>query len=228
MILQKSQSIYILMLIYAIIISMSNYEIYSANSQNIKHFKLKQKMKNLIIIVIIGIPILLGVAVYYYYRNITDPSKSTVKKGTQTSLLGATSNEHEISANNSSQQLPGHDSLYNSANAQNLNNQSTPSNIAESNNQNSKSSIPSSVTTIINYTETKGSTNNPYIHPDLDTSPFKNATKITFNKNSWAQYGQNQGSMDFSVQFSGKTKDGTATFSIDNGAWKIIGYGLKD
>lgn len=208
------------MFIYDIIISMSNYDMYSANSQNIKHFKLKQKVKNLIIIAIIGIPVLLGVAVYYYYREITNPNKTTNKSGSQTSLLGANSERQQVLTNNDNSQLPG---------------QSTPSSVTNSsssnsnqNSSNNTSNLPPTVAIIVDYTESKGAVNNPYIHSNLDISSFKDATKITFDKNSWTQYGQNQGSMDFSIQISGKTKQGTATFGLENDTWKIIGYGLKD
>ena len=229
MILQKSQSIYMLMLIYAIIISMSNYEYLSANSQDIKTFKLKQKIKNLLILLIIGIPIALGFAAYLYYKSITKNKETAkIKTAENSQHTGVTEgvNSNQDLSSNSDQQLPGQNSVSTySPNSATQNNSQSSSSVPVSS---STSNIPSEVVTALNYTETNGVTNNPYIDSRLDTSQFTNDAKITFDRSTWILQNTNQGSIDFTIKLSGVAKNGTSTLSNSNGTWKIIGYAIKD
>lgn len=223
MILQKSQSIYMLMLIYAIIISMSNYEYLSANSQDIKTFKLKQKIKNLLILLIIGIPIALGFAAYLYYKSITKNKETAkIKTAENSQHTGVTEgvNSNQDLSSNSDQQLPGQNSV---SATQNNNQSSSSAPIASS-----TSNIPPEVVATLNYTETNGVTNNPYIDSRLDTSQFTSDAKITFDRSTWILQNTNQGSIDFTIKLSSVTKNGTSTLSNSNGTWKIIGYAIKD
>lgn len=223
MILQKSQSIYMLMLIYAIIISMSNYEYLSANSQDIKTFKLKQKIKNLLILLIIGIPIALGFAAYLYYKSITKNKETAkIKTAENSQHTGVTEgvNSNQDLSSNSDQQLPGQNSV---SATQNNNQSSSSAPIASS-----TSNIPPEVVATLNYTETNGVTNNPYIDSRLDTSQFTSDAKITFDRSTWILQNTNQGSIDFTIKLSSVAKNGTSTLSNSNGTWKIIGYAIKD
>lgn len=215
-----------LMTICVIIICMSGFETLSANSQNIKQFELRQKAKNILVILAVGVPVFFAMLAYLIYKNTTSqhttkPDASTVQ---EPNLQDQTIPSDPLPQNPIDQsQLNPNDSI------PGMTNQNSPS-VSQPNPQPSPQAtagIPDGVIAAINSIEANGINGNPYVSSSLDTSNIPNGVKINFDRNSWTSYSSDLGSVNITAQVMGMTKTGSTTFSLVNGTWLVTGYSIN-
>ena len=210
---------------------MSSFNALSANSQDIQKFQMHQKVRSILIIAVVGIPVFLAMLAYLFYRNtvsskqVNSPTSSSIEQQLSTddiysnlspteTVQGQGPNQQYYTAN------PGPSTTNQSGQTSTPNQQQAPSV------QSTNTGIPPGVETAINSIESNGIKGNPYVSSNLDTSQVPVGTSVKFDKSTWVAYSENTGSIKVSLSIMGMSKTGSVTFGIEGGSWKATGYSI--
>lgn len=181
---------------------MNGDSIYSANSQSLKRFQRHQKVRFLLILVIIGIPLAIGAAAYRYYQQAINPNQAKVQPAQQS--VGTGQAPEAISVDTANPTVS--DSL------------AAPNSPA--------SSIPPQVEAGLASIEANGLKGNPYVASNIDTSQIPTGTKFTFDRASWLTLNSNSGTINANVSVLSTNRAGSVTFAIVGDSWKVTGYSI--
>ncbi len=194
---------------------------FSANSKNLKSFRLKQQFSNVIIASIVVVSLVGGVLIYRFYQQTHNNQNSEAESSIASDEPAIAQNDATITEDdfNTNPNTPaGTGGGGTSPSSPSGGGPSTPSQV-------STSSIPSEVVTILDSIEQSGIHNNPHIA--IDTSVLPNDTHISFNRSTWTMAGSNSGSIDGVITIQGNSRSGTVLFEVINGSWQATGYGLN-
>lgn len=199
------------------------YSGYSANSKNIKRFQTTQKMKGLLVVFIIGIPLVIGIGAYTAYKKYVTPTNKLSQSESNSDITTNPYSPNVIDPNTPVQNPTSDNPSQTPAPQSN-----TPqSNIALPNtgsNQLQTGGMPPGVTTAINSIERNGIKNNQYVA--IDTSSVPDGTVIRLDRNSWSQFGPENGSINGTITAFGQTQQGSLTFGVVDGIWKVVSYSI--
>jgi hypothetical protein len=199
------------------------YSSYSANSKNIKRFQASQKMKNILFVFIVGIPITIGVVAYIAYRRYVTPSNALIENSSNSVIENPESintlNPNAATQNNPSTDNPDASNATPPGSQQN--NSQAPSDTSEQS-RSQNDTVPPGVISAINSIEKNGMKNNPYVA--FDTSSIPDGTVIRLERKSWTQFASDGGSVEGTVSAYGKTNRGMLTFGLVDGSWKVVSY----
>lgn len=185
---------------------------YSANSQNIKSFELKQKARGFLIILAIAVPVFLAVLAYLFYQDATKNKTETTDQAAislPAASPGATTDPNLQAGSGTT--APG----------------GTTNPAIQTPAAQPTSGIPAGVTAAMNSIEANGIKGNPYVSSSLDTSPVPVGTSVSFDRNSWTSYSAELGSANATISALGQSRNASITFGVTEGAWKATGYSLN-
>lgn len=186
----------------------------SANSKNIKNFQVRQKLRGMLIVLIIGLPLLIGGIAYTAYRSYIAPSNQFAETdfddtSQDTAMLDGSG---VIDPN-----MPVSDDGTATLEAPSVPNPSTPSNTQSGD-------MPPGVEVALNSIEANGIKNNPYV--TVDTSGIPDGTAVRTDRSTWTQFGPTQGAVNGTISAFGQSRQGSLTFSLVNDVWKVTSYSL--
>ncbi len=194
---------------------MSGYETLSANSQNIKKFQLQQKARSFLVIFAIGIPVFLAMLAYLYYQDAVSDNKPT-------SLMEESVTSPDAISSDSTNPNQG----INGTNASSVaipSGTSTPGQTSPSQPV-SSSGVPDGVQTALNSVEANGIKGNPYV--TFDTSTVPDGASVKADRSTWTATSETQGTVNGTISAYGQIRDGTLTFTMTDGVWRITGYAV--
>ena len=189
----------------------------SANSQNIKKFQLRQKGKSILLVVIVVTPIFLGAVIYIFYNQYTNQTTSTE----------LVEDFDQSYVNETSPEVIFEEPLGEDLSPDTTTNFSSPSTTPNSTGSATTDTIPSGVTSAVNSIEANGIQSNPYISSNLDTSSIPDGSTVKFARDSWVQYSPESGTLNATITAYGQPYQGSVTFTLESGSWKVTGYSLN-
>ncbi len=184
----------------------------SANSKNVQNFRSRQRFRVVYIVLIIGMPFLIGFVAYGEYKRAVSPVNS-LNEAPQEAFTDDGSISNQVPSSPPSSSSPSTESPQ------------TPTNSGSSNETSKKETvtkIPDGVIVAINSIEANGIKNNQYV--DIDTTSVPEGTVVRINRESWTQPTPNQVVVNGTVSAYGQSRQGTLTFGKVNGTWKVINY----
>ena len=190
---------------------------FSANSRDLKRFRLMQKLKSASFVVVIGVPLLIGIAAYGLYEGLVNP-----KPQEEVAVVADFPDTTDPAVDAPITTDPN-------SPVSNGNVSSTPQAPSAPAGSGSSAapqtgSMPEGVTVAINSIEQNGIKNNNYVN--MDTSSVPDGTVVRANRSSWTAYGNDLGSVAGTISAYGQTKNGSLTFQLVSGTWKVTGYSI--
>ncbi len=198
----------------------------SANSKSLKNFQMQQKMKGLITVAVIGIPLIIGIVVYQFYLRVTKPSEALTTNQEITeienSALPSETPTQEVppssTPNNSAATAPSGGTTSPQTNGTTPGSTTNPGTPVPA-------AMPNGVSIALNSIEQTGIKNNPYVA--ADTSSVPEGTTVNANRSSWMSSSSTTGIVSGTVTIMGSTKNGTISFQLISGTWKAVGYTIE-
>lgn len=201
---------------------MNDFNLLSANSQDIQKFQAHQKARSFLVVLVIGVPVFIAMLAYLFFQDsIWKPQKNT------SNPVGQVQPTDDFGLSPSADQSTTPNTALPNISSDPTNPDSPVSQSPSTSPQPSSATIPDGVINAVNSIEANGINNNPYISSNLDTSQIPSGTSITFHRSSWFQFNETLGSLSVSASVLGTTKDGTVIFGIEDGSWKAVDYSFE-
>lgn len=199
---------------------------YSANSQKINRFRLSQKFGNLAILIVIGIPLLLGGVAYATYKRIISPAENENNVAEQTpEMAGIDPAQTALDPNAMIDPTTGAPIGSTAGGGGSIPPQgSAPASSGQSPARQPAAGIPDGVVVAINSIEANGIKNNPYV--SMDTSGIPDGIVVSLDRSSWSPSSADAGSVKGTITYYGTPYNGSVTFNNIGGTWKVVGYSL--
>lgn len=194
----------------------------SANSKNIKNFQVQQKFKGILVVFIIGVPVVIAILSYTAYRNYINPS-SPVAESTEDQI--ATNQDPTLEQiNGVDPNAPIDTSGLGVGGASGGGSTPSAGGSAAPTPTPTQSGIPEGVTVAVNSIEANGIKNSPYVA--LDTSGVPDGTVIKIDRSTWTPYSADQGAISGTITAYGQTRNGSLTFNVIDGTWRVVSYSV--
>jgi len=201
---------------------------FSANSKSLKSFQLQQKLRSLMLVAVIGVPLLGGIIAYQLYSRVIRPAEE--QKASQELANANSAADAQNVSNTTTITDP----------AATTGNTSSPTTATPSPSATPKSSstkpntgssattapagMPAGVTVALNSIEQNGIRNNPYVA--ADTSSVPEGTVVKADRASWKAYSESMGTVTGTISIQGQVHTGSVTFELVSGSWKATGYSI--
>jgi len=173
---------------------------FSANSKNLKSFRLQQKLRSLLILIAIGIPVAGGIFAYQRYKTSTNPAVATA-----TVIPDATT------SNDADQAIAEGGAP------------TTP--ITTTPDTEAPIAMPDGVGVALNSIEQSGLKSNAYVAVDTNTIPA--GSEVKADRATWTSFSPSLGSVSGTISYKGSVKKSSITFQLVNDTWKVTGYSIE-
>lgn len=188
----------------------------SANSKKLNRFQASQNFKMFLFLVIILVTLGAMPVGYSFYKNTVDPEGSE--------SIGQSNLVDETVSETIAQDQPITPTIEDPASPSSPAGGYSPSSNPTQQPSAPSSGMPEGVSTALNSIEQSGIRNNSYIA--IDTSSIPDGSTIKANRGSWSPVGADTGSVSGTITIYGQPTNGSLTFQLVGGVWKVVGYAI--
>lgn len=191
---------------------------FSANSHDLERFRLAQKLKSASLFLVIGVPLVLAILAYGIYENVINPSAKE-------EAIVATDASPQMIATDGSSTVTSPDQSASTGNGSVAPGNTTGSGQTPGTSASSQpGGMPEGVNVALNSIEQNGIKSNNYVN--MDTSSVPDGTAVRADRSTWTAYGNDLGAVRGTISAYGQTKNGSLTFQLVSGTWKVTGYSI--